>query len=541
MTTNTETVAAPVGRSTEVAKDVQALSRARNPLLWIVTGEEARVEGYLIEAAIAAGYVPRTWDVAAGVCKIDGKPDPNFRDPQGQPMVDPGAMLALIRERAQSGSERGAWLMRDLPVWLSGPVGITTQRAMRNLARALPVAERERSQVIYVITPSADVPPELAGHATVIKWPLPDRSEIAALLDATVDTLPDELKATAAPNGTRELAIDAAVGLTGEEASACYSKSLVQSRKIDPVLVAREKQRVIEREGVLEWFDPLPDGLSAVGGLEGVKGWLSSRTNAYTPRARAYKLPLPKGLFVVGVSGCGKSLLAKAIGTFFGVPTVRLDLNALKGKFVGESEGKIRKALSVLDALGRVVVWLDEVEKALQGATAGSADGGVSSDALGTILTWMQERKGGAFIVATANDISALPPEFLRKGRFDEVFFVDVPNEEERGAVLAAALRANGRDGKDIDLQAVADKCEGFTGAEIAELVPDALYTAFADGEREPTTADLIEAAGTVVPLTKTAEAKIKALRDWSVGKARPASKSVAAKPERPKLRALDI
>jgi hypothetical protein len=423
--------------------------------------------------------------------------------------------------------------MRDLPPWVTGPAATITVRKVRNLARMLPGTARERAQALIVLSPSGEVPAELSGHTTVIEWPLPDRSEIAATLDATINALPEkdkdgnDVRAAAAPDDTRERAIDAAVGLSGEEAAACFARSLVQSKKIDPLLIANEKKRVIARTGGLEWYDPIKGGLAAVGGLENLKDWLLARKDAYSPAARAYGLPAPKGAFLVGISGCGKSLLSKAIATNWEVPLLKVDLNALKGKFVGESEGNIRKMFRVVEAIGRCVLWIDEIEKALAGSAGGtSADGGVSADALGAILTWMQERAGEAFVIATANDVTGLPPELLRKGRFDELWFVDLPNPEESEAVLKAALTSHGRGDVAIDLAAVVENCGGFTGSEIAAIVPDALFVAFADMGREITTKDLIGAAKTVTPLSKTAEVKIKALRDWSVGRARSASRN---------------
>ncbi len=510
--------------SRDVAADIAALLRARNPLIWVVSREEARCEGYLAEAAASANYTPHFWDVAAGVTNMAGQPERI-----GGP--DPGDTLAAILERArkESNGERGVWIMRDLPPWLTGPGGMTTCRQVRNLARLLPGVPRDSAQALIVLSTDANVPPELAGHATVIEWPLPDRSEIASILDAAINALPDEIKEKAAPNGTRDAAIDAAVGLSGEEAAACYARSLVQLRRIDPATVAKEKRRVIARERVLEWFDPLPGGLDAVGGLDGLKTWLVSRKLAYSPQARAYGLPSPRGALLVGIPGTGKSLTAKAIATSWGVPLLRMDLGALKSKFVGESEGNLRRAFRVVEAIGRCVLWLDEIEKSLQGATSGSADGGVSADALGAILSWMQERQGEAFVIATANDVTSLPPEMLRKGRFDDVFFTDLPTHAERVEIIGVALRSHGRGAVEADHDQIADACNGFTGSEIAAIVPDALYVAFADGEREITTDDLLQAAKTVVPLSKTAAEKITRLREWAVGRARPATTTAAA------------
>lgn len=527
-----------MAKSEEVAADIVALLRARNPLLWVVTREEARVEGYLFAAAASAGYIPRTWDVGQGVTDMAGNPERI-----GSP--DPGDTLNAIRDRIQPTSnvkERCVWIMRDLPPWLVGTAGLTTCRQVRNLARSLPSAPRQQAQALIVLSPSGDVPPELMGHATVIEWPMPDRGEIADILEAAIDTMPEDIdRETIAPNGVREQAIDAAVGLSGEEAQACYARSLVQLKKIDPPTVSREKKRVIARERVLEWFDPIPGGLEAVGGLDVLKSWLVSRKLAYSEKARDYGLPAPKGALLVGVPGCGKSLTAKAIATAWGVPLLKVDLGALKSKFVGESEGNLRKALRVIEAIGRCVVWLDEIEKALAGATQGAADGGVSSDALGTILTWMQERQGEAFVFATSNDVTSLPPELLRKGRFDEVWWVDLPNRTERGEILKASLRFYSRDAVDIYYADVVDVTDGFTGSEIAALIPDALFAAFADKQREITTDDVLDAAKTVTPLSRTAAERIDGLRKWAVGRARNATTAATTGTTAVRGRKLDL
>lgn len=505
-------------RSQIIAADIGALLRARNPLLWIVSREEARVESYLFEAAASAGYVARTWDIAQGVTELSGTKSAIGAQ-------DPSETMQAIAEQARSTRPaRGVWIMRDLPIWLAGMTGAVPCRQLRNLARMLPSVPTTNAQAVIVLSPTAEVPAELAGHATVIEWTLPDREEIAAILDAAIAGLPENLQADAAPNGTREAAIDAAVGLSGEEAAACYARSLVQLRRIDPLTVAQEKKRVIARERVLEWFDPIPNGLDAVGGLDQLKAWLASRKDAYSPAARAYGLPAPKGALLVGVPGCGKSLTAKAIATAWGIPLLKIDLGALKSKFVGESESNIRKAFAVIAAIGRCVVWFDEIEKALAGSQGAQGDGGVSTDALGAVLTWMQERQGEAFVIATANDVRSLPPELLRKGRFDELWFIDLPTQTERTDIIGAALRAHGRGDADVSLPTVAAACEDFTGSEIAALVPDALFVAFADGARRLNTADLMNAAKSVVPLAKTAPEKITKIREWGRTRGRAAT-----------------
>jgi hypothetical protein len=491
-----------------IKSDLTALLRARNTLLWVTSREEVRAERTITEAASTAAYQPYFWDCVDGVQTVDGTTIVRSGDPS--------AAFGWLAE--QPG--RCALVMRDLHRWFD-PV---TLRGLRSLARRLQGAERNAAKTIIILTPSSDVPPELAGHATVIDFPLPDRAEVGQIFDDILGALPPEVAKDAAPNGTREAAIDAAVGLSAEEAANCYARSLVQTKTIDPKLVGAEKKRVIAREKVLTWTDPDPRGLKAIGGLDQLKTWLGQRKQAFSQKARDYGLPAPKGCLLVGVPGCGKSLTAKAVAAAWGVPLLRLDLGALRSKFVGESEANIRKALQVAETVSPCVLWLDEIEKALAGSTGAQGDGGVSSDALGSILSWMQERTGSVFVVATANDVSGLPPELLRKGRFDELFFVDLPTTSERADILAASLAQHNRAADSVDVAAIAAITAGFTGAELAAIVPDALFTAFADGERPITTADLVAAASTVVPLSKTAAEKINTLRNWATGRARLAS-----------------
>jgi hypothetical protein len=507
-------------RGAKVNSDISALLRARNTLLWVTTREEVRVERAITLAAAEAKFNVRFWDCATGITKPTGEQVNDNRDPT--------VALDWLRNL---GGERTVLVMRDLHKWFDPLV----LRSLRSLARSLQAAPSVDARTIVLLTPSGDVPPELAGHATVIDYPLPDRTEIAALLDDVISNLPESVRATAAPNGTRDQAIDAAVGLSAEEAANCYARSLVTSRRIDPVLVANEKRRVIAREKVLTWYDPDPRGLDAIGGLELLKDWLVTRRTAFSPKARAFGLPAPKGAMLVGVPGCGKSLTAKAIAAAWQMPLLRLDMGALKSKFVGDSEANIRKALQVAETVSPCVLWLDEIEKAMAGATGAQGDGGVSADALGAVLSWMQERAGSVFVVATANDVSSLPPELLRKGRFDEVFFVDLPTPPERAAIARATLKQFGRDASQFDLRAIALAANLFTGAEIAAVVPDALFAAFAEN-REVTTDDILAAIATVAPLAVTAREKIAALRQWAQGRARPASKAetVAAGSNRP-------
>jgi SpoVK/Ycf46/Vps4 family AAA+-type ATPase len=504
-------------RQEEATQDVAALLRARNTLLWVVSGEELRVERALIGVAGGLKMEPRFWDCAEGITDGAGAVVEAQRDP----------MKAL--DFVGSKRDRALYVFRDLHAWMDPQ----TVRSLRSLARKLQGSAKNEFRAIVVLTSSTEVPPELAGQATVIDWPLPDREEMGVILDDVLSSVSDEVRKDALPeNGAREAAIDAAVGLSAAEAENSYAKSLVTERSIDPSVVSAEKKRVIAKSGVLTWYDPDPRGLDSIGGLDVLKEWLADRAEDLTAKAREYGLPAPKGVFLLGPAGTGKSQTAKAIATAWGLPLLRMDPGGLKSKWVGDSEQNARKAFSTADTVAPCVLWIDEIDKALAGSTGPQGDGGVSSDFLGTFLSWMQDHAGAVFVVATANDVAALPSALLRKGRFDEMFFVDLPTATERREVLAVALRKYGRDA-DVILKGkgtakLVAATAGFSGAEIDALVPDALHRSFKDDGREVTVDDLLTAAETVVPLSKTAD-DIDKLREWSKGRTRPASTPEAA------------
>jgi MoxR-like ATPase len=480
--------------------------------MWVTSREEKRIGKYAFEAGASQGYLVRFWDCADGVTDLGGKPDPQFDG-----SADPNAILDIIRDRK---GERVLWVLRDLPPWLDAKAGgVLTLRKLRSLAQALPEKARDDAQSILVISSGVDVPSDLLEVATVLEWSLPDREEIAKLVDAAVASLP-ESKRKDALGGRRDAVVDAAVGLSSEEAQGTFARSLVKvpgSPVIDPAVIAAEKKRAIGQGGLLEYIDPPSFGMEGVGGLDNWKQWLKESELAFSPEARAYGLKPRRGALVIGIPGCGKTMSAKALSAEWQVPLVKLDLGAMRSKFVGESEANLRQGLAKIDALGRVVVVIDEIEKALAGSSS-EGDSGVAADALGTLLSWMQDRESDAFIIATANDVSKLPPELMRKGRFDEVWWVDLPNIEERAAIIVSSLKQHGRDASDlgIDLIELAEATDKFSGAELAELVPSAMFSAFADGGREVTTADLMTAAKAVVPMNKTSGKKLDALRvEW--------------------------
>lgn len=521
--------------------ELTAKFRARCPFIAIRSREEQRPESPIFEAAAAAGYETRFWDLARGFTDLNGKV---IMGDRGQ--NDPDGALDAIWEYRNGPV---VWVMRRALPFITPPLGLSGLNKLCNMVRpdGLPNRPPNTAQTIVLMLPTGDIPPELSNSVQMVDWPLPDRLEIGEILDAAVapvlltdaSTREDatafrkiQRQVRASSTGAaRDQAVDAAIGLSGEEVQSCFAISLVQNSQIDPVAVGREKANILAKGGVLRIIPPLTGGFLVVGGMENVKEDLTRFRLAYNPEAREYGVTALKGVMLMGVSGCGKSHIIRALGEEWAVPIIDLDLGGLKGKYVGQSEQNLRNALEQIEAFGPCIVRVDEVEKSLAGASGEAGDGGVAADQMGTILTWMQDRAGEAFVIATCNDASKLPPEFLRKGRFDEVYWVDLPTSEERAGVLASALRLNGRNAAEIlgdgGLSALLDATEKFNGAELAALVQPALYAGFIDNKREITTNDLLAAAKNVIPLAKTAESKIKALREMWLGRARPASKPV--------------
>jgi hypothetical protein len=430
------------------------LLKARTSLFYVVTREEIRAERLIAEAAASANYLPVIWDVAQGFTDIAGRLSPLGRE------TDPTQVLRIIAEN----QTRALYILRDLPAFLNEPVLL---RSLRNLARSLPVRPLYSAAAIVILTPRSEIPPELTGAVTMLDVPLPDRAEVAAILDSVLSAVSDpKIREAAAPNGIREAAIDAASGLPETTIGQMFQRSLVKSRAINPGSIADEKRREVSKSRLLEWCDPNPAGLAAIGGLENFKAWAMMRTASFSAAARSYGLPPLKGVLTVGPPGTGKSLSAGCLSTLWNLPLLRLDVGALLSKFIGESGTNFRSALKLAESIAPCILWCDEIEKAMAGAGNNSGDAGVKSDILGALLTWSQEKTGSVFLYFTANDVSALPPEILRKGRLDEIFGLDLPTMEERSAIVAAALRKYGRS-ESIDLAEVAAATEGFVGARL--------------------------------------------------------------------------
>jgi SpoVK/Ycf46/Vps4 family AAA+-type ATPase len=325
--------------------------------------------------------------------------------------------------------------------------------------------------------------------------------------------------------------VKAALGLTRDEAEKVYQKAKVTTGQLTEAevdIVLSEKKQVIRRNGILEFME-IDETLDLVGGLDELKRWLQQRSFSFTERAREYGLPQPKGMLILGVPGCGKSLIAKTTSKLWGLPLLRLDIGRVyDGSTVGRSEANLRSALKTAESISPCILFIDEMDKAFAGSAGSSdSDGGTSSRIFGSFLTWMQEKQSPVFVMATANRVERLPSEFLRKGRFDDIFFVDLPSQEEREQIFQIHLSKRRRDIERFDIGQLANICDGFSGAEIEQAIIAAMYEAFAQG-REFTQLDIIAASRATMPLSRTMTEQVNALREWARQRARPAAASVA-------------
>jgi hypothetical protein len=493
--------------------DLEVYIRARYPLVYLLTPEEERAIAVVGLLAKELGKILVRWSFTTG---LDG--DSATRDP-----------LAAL-EAIRLADTRAIYVLLDAHAFFNNP-GVV--RKLRELGQAL----RQSAKTIILLSPVLSLPLELSKDITVVDFPLPDSQTIQQMIQqaGTLSGRPlalDNLQ-------VEQLAI-AAKGLCAGEIANALAKSLVLYRGLDARAVnvmVDEKRQIIRKTGILEYFES-PEPISQVGGLEALKDWLARRGAAFGGRARAFGLPEPKGLLLVGVPGCGKSLVAKAVANQWQLPLLRLDVGRLMGGLVGASEENIRQALAMAEALSPVVLWVDEIEKGFAAVVA-QGDGGTSARVLATFLTWLQEKETPVFVVATSNDLKRLPPELLRKGRFDEIFFVDLPDAIERRAILEIHLQKRKRYEADFDLEGLTVACDGFSGAEIEQALIEGLYEAFAAG-RPLVSADLFKAFEASVPLAKSMPEAIETLREWAREKARFASKHVLLQ-ERPPSRALKV
>ena len=506
-----------------IQEEIRLYLRARVALIVLVTVEEQRAIEVLDEVRRDrdADSDLVLWEVADGFDSKVGRQLPDAADPLGA--------LGKIKEMAlKAPSRRDLYVLKDFhEFWGKEP---RVRRKLRSLAQQLIYT----GSSLVVTTPAKDVPQELRDDAVLVEMPLPQADALRSALDTLIDDTAG-VRSTLTPQGRARLA-QAALGLTAAQAKRAFAKAIVRDEVLDDRgidAVVAEKKAIIRESRALEFY-AAEETTDDVGGLDSLKRWLALRERAFTEEAAAFGLPAPKGLALIGIPGTGKSLTAKMIGGLWRLPLLRLDIGAVFGSLVGESEERVRRALHLAETVAPCVLWIDELEKGLGG---GDLDGGTAQRVFGTILTWMQEKTAPVFVVATANDVTALPPETLRRGRFDEIFFLDLPTEEERREIITVHLRKRRRDPGVFDVHHLAQISDGFTGAELEQAIVDALYHAFPE-DRDVRTADITAAISRSVPLSRSQREVIERLRAWlREGRAQSASFAEAAQAEQAQVR----
>ena len=506
------------GSLSAIKAEIELALRARQPLMALVTHEEERaLRGLLIPIAEQwRGGRIYAWSSTEGYRGLTPQADP---DALAFAAPEPASALAVVDDAA----DPALFVLLDFHHYLDNAALL---RKLRDLAVKLPATGKH----VICLGPRFRTPEDLEKCLEVFDLPPPDARELAeTLAGLTAHLGPSKVTLTALG---RERLLQAMLGLTLHEADSVLARAAVRDGALSDEaveMVLAEKRQIVRRAGLLEFYQS-PDSLEDVGGLANLKQWLSQRYDAFSGEAREYGLPQPKGILCLGVQGCGKSLVARSTAREWRMPLLRMDVGRLFGRYIGESEAQIRRALRTAESVAPCILWVDEIEKGFAGAaSSGVGDSGVSARVLATFLTWMQEKSAPVFVFATANQIRNLPPELLRKGRFDELFFVDIPTDGEREAIFAVHLRKRRRQPADFDLSATAAATAGFSGAEIEQVINEALHQAYADGRREPTTADLLAAAATLIPLSVTLREPIEAMRRWAKTRARPASPRLAS------------
>ena len=490
-------------------EELNILIQAQYPLIYLVTSEEQRAEQEIAKMAQHRGVF--IWTVTHGIVEYG-----QVRQTTQHNTVSPESAIEwVIRQK-----EHGIYIFKDLHAFIDAPV---TTRWLRDAIASFKGTEK----IIILMSPVQQVPIELEKDIVVLDFAMPNMEELDQVLSQQLEYTRNRRVSSE----VREKLLKAALGLTIDEAQKVYRKAYVKSGSLtqeEVEIVLSEKKQLIRRNGILEYIEE-DETIEAVGGLDELKKWLRQRSDAFTQRARVYGLPQPKGMLILGVPGCGKSMIAKTTSRLWGLPIPRLDMGRVyDGSMVGRSEANLRNALKTAESISPVILFIDELDKSFAGS-GGSADsdGGTSSRIFGSFLTWMQEKTSSVFVMATANRVERLPGEFLRKGRFDEIFFVDLPTSLERQAIFKIHLNKRRSEISRFDTEQLAKVSDGFSGAEIEQAIIAAMYEAFAQ-DREFTQLDIIAAIKSTLPLSRTMTEQVSALRDWARQRARPASTSVA-------------
>jgi hypothetical protein len=507
--------------------ELDELLRAHYPLIHIVTHEEDRCIAAISELCAKREKTLFVWSTSRGVVEYDQRLQPT----QSPEMSDLAVALDYMEKLAERHKNAVFILLDPLPYLNLPQASPLYRRRLRDLA--MNIRSKGYSASCLILSPSAGVPIELEKEVTVIDFPMPDRHEIAAFIGDFVTRIHDiKFGAVGDPLQLVEALVDASLGLTMVEIENALAKAIASDGRLDysdVEWIVAQKRQIIRQSGILDYYDTRGLSLADIGGLDELKHWLDVHSTSLTPAAQAFGVHVPKGVLLTGVPGCGKSLAAKCVAASWRLPLIRFDVGKIYSSLVGSSEEHMRQAIATCEAVAPCVVWVDEIEKALPRNGDHIGDSGVSLRVLGSFLTWLEEKTKAVFVFATANEISLLPPELLRKGRFDEVFFVDLPTDAERRAIIEIHLRHAKKDPAAFDLDRLTmlsgpdthGPGVSMTGAEIEAWVNEALIVGFnrPRGPDEPphlAMEDLESVAGSLVLIAKLRREEIEKLRTWA-------------------------
>ncbi|MGD8191874.1 AAA family ATPase [Brevibacillus ginsengisoli] len=507
------------GNQTRTKTLLANLLKARFPYLYIQTWEEDRVLSVIRSLAQEVELIktPRevlTWRMTTGILDSKGQSKGDCKQPlKALEFIENYDMPCIV-------------VLQDFHVYFGGQGRLPDFQVIRKLRDMLTNIKQSPNPINVIFTsPFLTLPEELQKDITIVDFDLPTFEEIQSVLEEMISINEQSGRIQISLNGEeKERLAKAALGLTLSEAENAFARAMVEDGRLDIndlEIIFEEKEQIIKKTGILEFIRSNLK-MADVGGLENLKRWLTKRNNSWLDSARKYGLPAPKGVLITGVPGCGKSMISKSISSMWQLPLLRLDMGTIFSGIVGSSEENMRKAIKTAEAISPSILWIDEIEKGFRGLSNGG-DSGTSSRIFGQFLTWMQEKTSPVFVIATANDISGLPPELMRKGRFDEIFFVDLPTKRERREILKVHMNKRLRDTEVIGdfqltdevLENLAEKCEGFVGAEIEQLVINALFEAYAE-ERSIRLEDFKRAIVNTVPLSITQAEQIRAIRNWA-------------------------
>ncbi len=500
----------PVANGPIIFSEIKLLVQSRCPIIYLTSHEEERVVSSLTVMAKELTKQVYSWSITTGLQELNLEED-DISDLQA--LNDPIDVLNHI-DRC---NENSIFILKDFHFFMDDLLII---RKLRDLFQNL----KTSNKTIIVLSPVLKLPLELNKEITVLDIPLPSTEEFLKLINEIKTHL--SAKTMELDEKDSLLLARASHGLTLVEAENVFSKTIVNETKLSRngiPYILNEKKQIVRKSGILEFY-PASNRIQDLGGFTSLKRWLEERGQALTSAAaKKFGLPEPKGILLLGPPGTGKSLTAKVVSHYWQLPLLKLDFGKIFSGLVGSSEENMREALKTAEGLAPCVLWIDEIEKGIAGGKSGNSDGGTASRVFGSLLTWMQEKKSTVFVIATANDITRLPPELLRKGRFDEIFFLDLPREKEKEEIFHIHLIKKGRDPKRFNLPELAKTAENFTGAEIEQVIMDALFTAF-NKKKDLTHEDILGAIKSSVPLAATYGKELNELREWATTRARKAS-----------------